>query len=255
MLIELSIYVRFKKQHVQRLIISMIFNNKQQLLLRAVANGEHVKVERLLERRWFRRAVNPNIAGYGGTTVLMDATTNHYFYIARLLIKNGADVNARDNNEKTALITVAGYGNMRAAELLIKNGADVNAKDYLGWTALMHAAKYCHIGAVELLLENGADVNANDNDGWTALMYTMSSGFIPSDTPIDLMIKMLLEKGADPYRRNYYGEDAYEIAIKSKLTRKLVDMLPQGVAKKTVEESRGALARLKRGINATNKVI
>ena len=188
--------------------MSAIFNNKQQRLLRAVAKGESDKVEKLLERRWFRRAVNPNIAGYGGTTALMDATMNDYFYIARLLIKNGADVNARDNHRNTALIKVAGYGNIVATKLLIENGADVNAKDDLGWTALMHAAYFGHMGAAELLIENGADVNAKDNDGWTVLMYTVNSG----SAKRDLIIKMLLEKGTDPYLRNYAGENAYDLA-------------------------------------------
>jgi len=55
-------------------------------------------------------------------------------------------------------------------KLLLKNGADVNARDKQDMTALMWASERGHTEMVKLLLENGADVNANNNDGQTALM-------------------------------------------------------------------------------------
>jgi hypothetical protein len=54
--------------------------------------------------------------------------------------------------------------------VLIDNGADVNAKDNDGWTALMYAAFSGYTETAEVLIDNGADVNAKDNDGLTALM-------------------------------------------------------------------------------------
>ena len=45
-------------------------------------------------------------------------------------------------------------------KVLIQNGADVNAVTKTKWTALHLAAKYGHGDTAQVLLENGADVNA-----------------------------------------------------------------------------------------------
>jgi len=61
-------------------------------------------------------------------------------------------------------------------ELLLKKGANVNAKDKYGGTALMYAAVKGHKEVVELLIENGADVNAKNIMGKTALMSASRGG-------------------------------------------------------------------------------
>lgn len=68
----------------------------------------------------------------------------------------------------TPLMAAARSGNIKTARLLIANGADVNAADYCGKTVLMYAgAEDCN-GMAELLIEHGADINAVDNFGQTA---------------------------------------------------------------------------------------
>jgi ankyrin repeat domain-containing protein 50 len=52
--------------------------------------------------------------------------------------------------------------------LLLKKGADVNAKDNDGRTALYWAAREEHEAVVRLPVEKGADVNA-DGNGTTVL--------------------------------------------------------------------------------------
>ena len=83
-----------------------------------------------------------------------------------------ADVNAKDEGEKTPLHSAAYEGHKKIAELLIAKGADVNAKGYDGSTPLHSATKE----VVELLIANGADVNAKDDNGETSLNWAIFKG-------------------------------------------------------------------------------
>lgn len=55
------------------------------------------------------------------------------------------------------------------AKMLIKNGANVNAKNSYNDTPLHVAAENGYDDIVNLLIENGANVNAKNNDNMTPL--------------------------------------------------------------------------------------
>lgn len=82
----------------------------------------------------------------------------------------GLKLNNKD--EQTAsLIKAAEESTPENLKKLIRNGADVNAKDSTGRTALMRAAELGQTENVEILIDAGADIHAKDNKEWTALMY------------------------------------------------------------------------------------
>lgn len=62
------------------------------------------------------------------------------------------------------------------AKALIKNGADVNAKDKTGMTALMVAASHNNAPMIGLLLQSGADTSAKNVQGQTALAIAKLNG-------------------------------------------------------------------------------
>ena len=96
-----------------------------------------------------RRALITGITGQDGS------------YLADLLLKKGADVNAKTNLGKTPLLVAASQdGSMAVVKMLLAKGADINARDKAqGLTPLLAAAIANDTAVTKLLLERGTDVN------------------------------------------------------------------------------------------------
>ncbi|MDD5456116.1 MAG: ankyrin repeat domain-containing protein [Candidatus Margulisbacteria bacterium] len=109
-----------------------------------------------------------------------------------LLIAKGADVNyinTQRNNYSVLMQAVLGK-HVRNVQKLLKSGADVNHKDITNTTSLMFAAQIGKKELFEVLLKGGADINARNNGGWTALMFAAVNGHKD-------IVEMLLKKKAD----------------------------------------------------------
>ena len=115
------------------------------------------------------------IKNRGADNALFDAKTSEQ---TQLALNAGANVNARNTRNQTALMYAADEGHTEIAKLLIEKGADVNARDNDGWTPLMYAADEGRTEMGKLLIEKGADVNARDNNGETILIYAAEHGAI-----------------------------------------------------------------------------
>jgi quinoprotein dehydrogenase-associated probable ABC transporter substrate-binding protein len=76
------------------------------------------------------------------------------------------------------------------AKILIKRGADVNAKDKDGITALMVAASHNNAPMVGLLLQSGADASAKNAQGQTALDIAKLNGNGEAAQAISVLGKM-----------------------------------------------------------------
>jgi ankyrin repeat protein len=90
-----------------------------------------------------------------------------------LLVKHGADLEARDEEGNTALMlaTVSDHP-AGVIEQLVLLGANIKAQNKLGMTALMFAAAINENPEIlECLVILGADVNAVDKSGNTVLMF------------------------------------------------------------------------------------
>lgn len=95
------------------------------------------------------------------------------------------------------LIIAAGRGLISFVRELIARGADIQADDLDNWSALLSASKNGHTDVVHLLVEHGADIEHRDMGGWTSLMWGSYRGHSE-------IVAFLLEKGADIFAHGNY---------------------------------------------------
>ena len=151
----------------------------------------------------------------GGTPLHWVATKE----IAELLIAEGADEKAKDENGGTPLHWAAWGGYKEVAELLIERGADVNAQ-IVEWDKtipLHYAAMRGHKEIAELLIAKGADVNTKDNAGRTPLYRAIWDGHKE-------VVELLLASGADVNAKTDAGETPLTNATNNGHTE-IVDLL------------------------------
>ena len=116
-----------------------------------------------------------NVKDERGATPLMYAAAFGNTEELKLLLDAGADANAKNAFDATALIWFA--GDPEKSRILISHGADVNAQSKQGRTPLLMAAR--RGGSARLvseLLARGADPSANDSLGDTVLHLAAQAG-------------------------------------------------------------------------------
>ncbi len=123
------------------------------------------------------------------TPSLIDAALYNKVKEVKLLLANGANVNAVDKNNNTAVSTASYYGHEQIVKLLLAHGANVNIANKYGLTALIAASDKGHEQIVKLLLAHGANVNALNQIRQNALMYAANGGH-------EQVVKTLVAHGA-----------------------------------------------------------
>ena len=113
--------------------------------------------------------------------------------VTQQLVVAGADVNARTDGGQTALICASFNGCTEAVRLLIAARADLNVQNEWGRTALMRAAYFGHVDIVRLLIDAGAYVNLRDSRDQTALH---KANVRPHLAPHQEIVDMLKTAGA-----------------------------------------------------------
>lgn len=152
---------------------------------------------------------------------LVEAIEKSDIATVKKLIKNGAEVNEKDERGATPLMLAVVNNHIEIVKELLKNNADINIKTtrpikvndgyYVyaggGAIAITLAARKGHIDIVKLLLANGADVDSRSANDWTALMWAAEKGHID-------IVKALLDNGVDVNVKDKYGWTALSWAGK-----------------------------------------
>lgn len=114
------------------------------------------------------------------TADLFDAVKEKDVTLIKDCLKNGANVDALNNNGWSPLIIGSFNTNQEIIEILINAGADVNLSNYKGTTPLMYAmSHYEKTGNrenFEFLIKKGAEINRKDIHGKTIQDYASEKG-------------------------------------------------------------------------------
>ncbi|BBN01716.1 signal recognition particle 43 kDa protein [Marchantia polymorpha subsp. ruderalis] len=105
------------------------------------------------------------------------------------------DVNAIDENQRTALHFAAGLGSEKVVNLLVEYGADVTWQDKDGFSALHIAAGYVHTSVVKALIAAGADPDLEDDKGRSPLSLAQELlDRTPKNNPLQFARRIALDQ-------------------------------------------------------------
>lgn len=141
---------------------------------------------------------------------------NDYEQMQMLIEKNIFDVNAYDWEQNTALMVAADSRKLDFVKLLVEQGANVQAMNDCQYTALHFAALQGDESIVDALFETSRpDINAKNNNRETPLMLAIEEGHAE-------VVKNLLERGANPNLKNVFGKTAFDLARNKKAILELL---------------------------------
>ncbi|MBQ8517058.1 MAG: ankyrin repeat domain-containing protein [Akkermansia sp.] len=221
------------------------YSKAKEELSKAIQAGDEASVSRIV--RSFDGIVNSEIKTFCGFSTPLSFACRlgeRRFDIVKLLLQNGANVNATDQLGATALHV--NIDSPRIVDLLLEYGADISAKDSSGRTVLfgkenvfvlcsllnkgvnakavdktgqtaLHAAcDQLHQPELIGILADVSDVNAKDHNGQTPLHMLVSKAemFECRDNEVSENVRILLRKGAEPAIQDNYGRTPLEYVDK-----------------------------------------
>ena len=128
--------------------------------------------------------------------------------IVELLLKRGANVDARGTSGTTMLLEVLSrpqHNLVRIVTLLLKHGADVNAQTTT-FRSSLHLAEYRgELKVAQIILDYMPDVNSQDGDGRTPLHILLECETNNEDGALN-HARLLFERGAEVNRRDKHEQ-------------------------------------------------
>lgn len=165
------------------------FNNNKNIsavdlkLLESLSQNS-AKITQMIIDKVDKKLINDSLEG---KTPLIIAVGNSYIDTAKILIENGANINAVDFEGWSALSYAVNNGDIEIAKLLLENKAKI--KDEL-LIAIKSPIVESRINIMKLLIENKANINYTDENGFNPLNIAIESGDME-------LTKFLITNGAN----------------------------------------------------------
>ena len=178
--------------------------------------------------------VNGKADDNGDTPLLWAVTGQNPYEASKLLIENGADINAT-NDSGVAPATILAASTPKVVKLLKDNGADLDTKFLDYYPPIAIAAGAGNLEIVKALVENGADVNYYPNDiNYTAIFHAIDQhNYEVAEylfkNGVDLNIKMKPDNDYGRSIKESYNVLEYAEAIQDK---KMIDLVKKYYKKK-----------------------
>lgn len=129
------------------------------------------------------------------TPLLLAATYDHV-ELARLLVAEGASADALDDRHDTPWLVTGVTGSVAMLEALLPAEPDLTIRNRFGGLSPIPAAERGHVAYVRRVAQTGVDLDHVNDLGWTALLEAIVLGDGGRDH--QLVVDALLDAGADP---------------------------------------------------------
>ena len=203
-----------------------------QQFIQCSRNGDISEMEKLL-----LRGADINSLENGENALLAAVKQNHH-NVVKFLIDKGADVNALDSENKTALFHASASLKNETLKVLLESGAQANVTDLYRRSPLYTACGKGNVEAVKLLLSHDAYIDVADTDGKSALDHKACIDLQDKNGNTALMhscivgeinvAQVLLEGGAQVNLQNEDGKTALMLATENRRIVIVILLLKHG---------------------------
>ena len=184
----------------------------------SVCDGSSTSCSELVNDKCLQSFITLFVAEHFQAPELVDPTAVPYapmlltravFYdleaVVSFLIDAGADIEVRDQELRTPLITAVACNHAGIVKMLVAHGANLNARDMLDHTPLFVAARCNRVNILVILAESGADLMPQDKDGWVPLTLAATLGHLD-------IVNVLLARGVEANQPDGKGHTAMSLA-------------------------------------------
>ena len=143
-------------------------------------------------------------------TPLLLAVTKDRVEVARLLVYLGADPDALDDQHDTPWLVTGVTGSVDMLEVLLPARPDLTIRNRFGGTSLIPASERGHVAYVRRVVRTDIEVNHVNNLGWTALLEAVILG--NGSKRYQQIVTILLDADADASIADRQGVTALQHA-------------------------------------------